>query len=73
MTEYELTAERLKARILALIPTNPDILELASPWGLWDIPGFDVDDAGTSYAQASWALEAAKAEWRKSAPTDRVN
>jgi hypothetical protein len=70
MTGYELTAERLKARILALIPTNPDILMLESPWGLWDIPGFNVGDVGTSYAQASWALEAAKAEWRKTPTKD---
>lgn len=62
--EYEKTAEDLKARILALIPANPHILEMESAWALFAVPGFACDDLGPSGAQATWALGRAQHEWK---------
>ncbi len=59
-TSYESTANALVNRILALIPEQPQILQLESAWDLFKVPGFKCDDIGPSLAQASWALSAAK-------------
>lgn len=53
---YENTAEELANRIEALIPTNPEILKMDSPWDLFKVPGFKCDDLQPSMAQAAWAL-----------------
>lgn len=60
---YTSTGEALKARILALIPTHPEILGLDSAWGLLKVPGFDCTDLGPSLGQATWALSAAQREY----------
>ena len=61
---YEKTADVLKERILALIPSNPGILELDSPSQLFDVPGFDCDDLGPSGALVGRALGAAQRQWK---------
>lgn len=61
---YESTAQELKRRITALIPSHPEILDLDSPWGLFKIDGFDCGDLEPSLAQASVALAHAKTEYR---------
>lgn len=62
---YEAVCQELKARILALIPGHPEILELGSVWDLFKVPGFACDDLGPSMAQAGAALAAARAEYRR--------
>lgn len=61
---YVAAAERLVERILALIPTRPEILTLDSPWGLFKVPGFECSDLDPSLAQAGWALAEAKIRHR---------
>ncbi len=58
--QYASTAEKLKDRILALIPDHPEILELEDAWGLFKVEGFKSDDLEPSLFQAQWALSAAK-------------
>jgi hypothetical protein len=60
---YQSLAEELSARIYALIPEQPAILELNDVWRLFKIPGFHCDDLGPSMFQANWALNAAKVKW----------
>lgn len=60
--EYAETANELGRRILALIPTRPEILALESAWGLFKVPGFDCSDLDPSLAQAQAALSWAKAQ-----------
>lgn len=57
---YTSCAEKLRDRIVALIPAHPEILELNDAWDLFKIEGFKCDDLGPSLAQADWALSAAK-------------
>ena len=59
---YINTADKLKERILALIPSRPEILTLDGPWGLFQVEGFDCGDLNPSLAQAGWALNAARHE-----------
>ncbi len=58
-TEYEETANELTRRILALIPENPEIMTIDSPFDLFRM-GLKCDDLGPSLAQASVALGAAR-------------
>lgn len=72
MNPYESTANELTNRILALIPTQPQILDLTSAWDLFKVPGFKCDDIGPSLAQASWALSSAQQAYRaRRSPEDR--
>ncbi len=57
---YAQTADELTQRILRLIPTQPQILTLDGPFGLFRVPGFKCDDLQPSLAQASFALARAK-------------
>lgn len=61
--QYASTADRLVDRIVALIPSHPEILALESPWGLFKVDGFKCDDIGPSLAQAAWALSKAKHDY----------
>lgn len=65
MEEYSGIANKLKDRILELIPERPEILELEDAWGLFKVDGFKCDDLGPSLFQASWALQRAKQEFRQ--------
>jgi hypothetical protein len=47
------------------MPEHPEILEMASPWDLFDIDGLKVADLQPSLAQASWALARAKQQFRE--------
>lgn len=62
---YASTAEALAERIFALIPDNPQILTLESPFDLFKVPGFRCDDLQPSLAQASGALAKARHMWTK--------
>jgi len=57
---YETTAYALVERISALIPEHPEILNMTSPWDLFNVPGFNCKDIGPSLAQAWIALSKAK-------------
>ena len=57
---YSATAGTLAGRIVDLIPGNPRILEMDSPWDLFKVEGFKCDDIGPSLSQASWSLAQAK-------------
>lgn len=57
---YTAPAEKLTKRILALIPSHPEIMTLESPFDLFKIDGFKCDDLDPSLAQASWALGKAR-------------
>ena len=58
--QYESTANILRDRIVALIPTHPEILDMDNAWDLLKIPDFDCKDLQPSAFQASWAFNAAK-------------
>jgi len=64
---YVATADTLTARIVALIPTQPQILEMTSAWDLFKVPGFSCSDLGPSLAQASYALGDAQRIWKERA------
>ena len=61
---YEACANELQRRILALIPDNPGILKMDSPWDLFGVDGFKCDDLQPSMGQAAWALDRAKKEYK---------
>ncbi len=61
---YESTADQLVDRITALIPANPNILEMESAWDLFKVSGFQCGDISPSLAQASWALAKAKRNYK---------
>lgn len=54
----------LSERILALMPSHPEILETRDPFELFDIDAFYCKDLGPSAGQASIALQEAKRRWR---------
>jgi len=58
--EYEATTMVLCDRICALIPKHPEILNMTSPWDLFNVPGFNCEDIGPSLAQAWAALSTAQ-------------
>ena len=58
--DYKQVATTLVDRIVALIPSHPEILTLESPWGLFKIAGFQCDDLQPTLMQASYALADAK-------------
>jgi hypothetical protein len=62
---YEATANELTRRIEKLIPDNPQILELDSPWDLFKVEGFECSDLGPSLYQAGFALAKAKANYKE--------
>lgn len=59
--DYQATGDTLVERISALIPENPEILEMTNPFDLFKVEGFNVDDLQPSLAQTGWALSKAKA------------
>ena len=61
--QYSATADKLTKRIIELIPTHPEILNLEDAWGLFKVDGFKCDDLGPSLFQASWSLREAKRIW----------
>jgi hypothetical protein len=60
---YELYANKLKDRILSLIPDHPEIMNIDSAWDLFKINDFNCDDLQPSAFQAQWALIKAKEEY----------
>jgi hypothetical protein len=60
MNSYEEVGNELSNRILALIPTHPEILKMDDAFDLFDVDGFKCDDLDPSMFQASWALANAK-------------
>jgi len=60
---YAETADSLTLRIVALIPSHPEILELTSPWGLFKVEGFECADLQPTMFQADVALSKAKQQW----------
>jgi hypothetical protein len=62
---YGDTIVTLRARILALIPEHPEIMDMEDPWRLFKVPGFRSDDLGPSLAQASGALASAQHIYRE--------
>lgn len=61
---YEATANELRDRILALIPTQPLILEMVDVWDLFRVEGFKCDDLQPSLAQAQAALRSAQETYK---------
>lgn len=57
---YEKTADKLTARIVALIPDNPQIMDMDSCWDLFKIESFKCNDLEPSIFQANWALRKAQ-------------
>jgi len=70
MLNYESTGNELADRILALIPSHPEILEMDDAWGLFKVDGFSCDDLAPSLAQAQWALSNAKKRANKRLQSD---
>ncbi len=65
MSGYGLTTQKLRDRILELIPEHPEILGINNPFDLFKIEGFDVSDLEPSLAQATVALASAKMKYRE--------
>ena len=63
---YNGVAEELAKRILALIPDNPQLLEMTDCWELFKVPGFNCKDLGPTMFQAGWALNKAKHDYKAS-------
>lgn len=61
---YSDTANTLVNRILQLIPSHPEILNMDNPFSLFKIDGFRCDDLSPSFFQASWALSRAKSLYK---------
>ena len=57
--EYEAAGQEIKRRILALIPSHPELLDLKSARDLGNIPDLKLDDIKPSYAMLQAALELA--------------
>lgn len=68
MLSYEDTAHTMIERIYSLIPEHPEILQLDSPWDLFQIDGFGCDDLQPTLAQAAVALSIAKAKYKANNP-----
>lgn len=63
---YSKTADELVARITALIPDHPEIMDMESAWDLFDVDGFKCDDLQPSMFQAGWALQKSKQDFARS-------
>jgi len=63
--QYAATADELTRRIMALIPSNPQILDMSNPWDLFDISGFECSDIGPSLYQAGWSMRMAQQLYRE--------
>ncbi len=61
---YVSTAHHLADRIVDLIPSHPEILQMHDAFKLFKIEGFKCDDLGPSLAQASWALREAQRRYK---------
>jgi len=61
--QYVDTANTLRDRIVDLIKTHPEIMDMDSPWDLFRLDDFNCKDLAPSLAQAGWALAAAKQEY----------
>ena len=64
--DYATTGHELRDRIVALIPTHPEIMQIENAFDLFKVEGFKCDDLGPSLAQAQWALSAAKLQYKQS-------
>jgi hypothetical protein len=53
---YNAVGNALVDRIMALVPANPWLLYLESPWEVLKVPGFDCEDLRPSHFQMCWAL-----------------
>lgn len=58
---YSNAADMLYERIKTFAETHPEVYNLKSAWGLFDI-GFECKDLKPSFYQASWALGKLKSE-----------
>lgn len=56
LEEYNNITQELTERIIKLIPDNPQILEIESPWDLFNIEGFYCKDLEPSLFQAAKAI-----------------
>jgi hypothetical protein len=54
------SANKLRDRIVDLIPERPEIMNIENTWDLLDVDGLSFSDLDPTLAQASWALEQAK-------------
>lgn len=64
--QYNNTGNALRDRILALIPTHPEIMTCDGPGAIFKIaPEFKCDDLQPSMFQAQWALAAAREAYRE--------
>ena len=68
MYSYESTADELVKRIAKLIPANPHILKMETPWELFKVNGFKCDDLAPSMFQAGWALRKAVQDYKEPSP-----
>ena len=59
---YTNTADELTTRIVAL---GPQVMEIASAWDLFKVPGFHCQDLQPSLFQVQWSLSRAKAILRE--------
>jgi hypothetical protein len=58
--DYVGAAQVFASRILALIPTHPEIITMTNTLDLFKVEGLQINDLSLSLAQASWALGRAK-------------
>lgn len=66
---YSATADVLVTRIMALIPTHPEIMTLSNPFDLFKVEGFECSDLEPSLAQAGFALREARKRYKAPPPS----
>lgn len=69
LNRYDGVVGALADQIRALVPVQPQILQLEDPWGLFRVPGFNCEELNPSLEQATWALRIVQREHAMKAST----
>lgn len=62
LNRYDGVVGALADQIRALLPLQPQVLQLEDPWGLFRVPGFNCEAFNPSLEQATWALRIVQRE-----------
>lgn len=69
LNRYDGVVGALADQIRALVPLQPEILQLEGPCGLFRVPGFNCEALNPSLEQAPLALRFVQREQAMAAPT----
>lgn len=62
LNQYDGVVGAIADQIRALVPLQPQILQLEDPWSLFHVPGFNFEATNPSLEQATWALRIVQQE-----------